>query len=138
MQVWNNNAAINHTTYAVGGSNIHKYETMVDGGSFGIVPAATVNASALTNKKLHLDVYIPAGTNFQIKVVCQDGGGAGHEDLITKVVGTGGFVTMGWNSLDIDLSTLTNCGPYINKVFQIGIINGSGCGIIFLDNLYFY
>lgn len=135
---WNNGNPITLSDFSVGGSAVKKYATLVDGGCFGIAPASTIDASALTSKKLHIDVYIPSGLNLQFKIVCKDSGGNAHEDTLTNVVGSNGFVTGAWNALDIDLASLPNAGPYIDRIFQIGVINGSGCGIVFLDNLYFY
>lgn len=93
--------------------------------------ANPVNASGCTN--LHVDVWSPTATTYDIRLVNTVGGSQ-------QADATGVIVTGGWNSLNIPLSVFTTANPSMSLggIGQVGIVgDGSANSTYYIDNLYF-
>jgi len=90
-----------------------------------------VNAIGCTN--LHVDVWSPTATTYDIRLVNTVGGSQ-------QADATGVIVTSGWNSLNIPLSVFTKANPAMSLagIGQVGIVgDGSANSTYYIDNLYF-
>jgi hypothetical protein len=84
--------------------------------------SAPIDASAMQN--LHIDIWTPDCTSFQVFLINQ---GIGEQGVtITPTLS-------GWNSFDIPLSSYTT----VNKA-NIGQFKYVGNGTVYLDNIYFW
>lgn len=93
--------------------------------------ANPVNASGCTN--LHVDVWSPNATTYDIRVVDTVGGSQ-------QADATGVMVTGGWNSLNFPLSLFTTANPALalTGIGQIGIVgDGTANSTYYVDNIYF-
>ncbi|MEM9545733.1 MAG: T9SS type A sorting domain-containing protein [Bacteroidota bacterium] len=97
-----------------------------------------VGASAM--EFLHIDVWVPAGTDRMLKVSPIDNSGVGPGEVLVEVALTPGA----WNSVDLPKSAFTDMSW--NSVFQMkfdGQFNGDGSANtdpydVYLDNIYFW
>jgi hypothetical protein len=93
--------------------------------------AAPINVSGCTN--LHVDVWSPTATTYDIRVVDTVGGSQ-------QADATGTITTGGWNSLNIPLSVFTKANPALalTGIGQIGIVgDGTANSTYYVDNIYF-
>ncbi|WP_246245490.1 PKD domain-containing protein, partial [Flagellimonas amphidinii] len=90
---------------------------------------------------LHVDIWVPTGTDRQVKVSpINGGGGTGATEVLVEVPLTPGS----WNSVDLPIGDFT--GMIWDEVVQLkfdGQFNGDGTANtdpqdIYLDNIYFY
>ncbi len=89
---------------------------------------------------LHVDVWVPAGTDRMLKVSPIDNSGSGPGEVLVEVPLTPGA----WNSVDLDKSLFT--GMSWSSVFQMkfdGQFNSDGSANtdpydVYLDNIYFW
>lgn len=89
---------------------------------------------------LHIDIWVPEGTDRQVKVSPIDNSGNGPGEVLVEVPFTAGA----WNSVDLPISAFT--GMTWTSVFQMkfdGQFNGDGSANvtpfdIYLDNIYFW
>lgn len=97
----------------------------------------TINASQMTN--LHLDIYVPTGTNAQslkltIKNFGNDGVEGGNDDTsFNRVLSNSQLVAGRWNSIDLSI-----VGENKSNLGQIVLEDGVGLTSFFMDNIYFY
>ena len=99
---------------------------------------AAVGASAM--EFLHVDVWVPAGTDRMLKVSPIDNSGVGPAEILVEVPLTPGA----WNSVDLPKSAFTDMSW--NSLFQMkfdGQFNGDGSANtdpydVYLDNIYFW
>jgi hypothetical protein len=111
------------TVFAIGDINGNEFISLSNLNYQGMEFGSHVNASAM--KYLHVDVWSPNETAFQVALISP-----GKEKLVTLTP-----LTMNsWNSFDVPLSSFT--GVALNDLFQFKFI-GSGGKIVYLDNLYF-
>jgi hypothetical protein len=93
--------------------------------------ANAVNVSGCTN--LHVDVWSPTATTYDIRLVNTVGGSQ-------QADATGTIVTGGWNSLNIPLSVFTKANPAMSLagIGQIGILgDNTANSTYYIDNIYF-
>ena len=82
---------------------------------------------------MHVDVWSPNATTYDIRLV-NNVGGSQQADA------TGVIVTSGWNSLNIPLSVFTTANPAMSLagIGQVGIVgDGSANSTYYVDNIYF-
>ncbi|WP_141402362.1 hypothetical protein [Sediminicola luteus] len=95
--------------------------------------------NAATMQFLHVDIWVPAGTDRQVKVSPINNGTGAGEVLVSVPLTPGA-----WNSVDLPIGDFT--GMTWDSVFQLkfdGQFNGDGSANtdpfdIYLDNVYFY
>ena len=128
---WYNPGGGGATYYDVGGgTNVLLYPApiIIWGIDFSANP---YSVSGCTN--LHVDVWSPTATTYDIRLVNTVGG-------TQQADATGVIVTSGWNSLNIPLSVFTAANPAMSLagIGQIGIVgDGSANSTYYIDNIYF-
>jgi len=122
--------------FVVEGDNAKVYSTL---NWVGIVfTSQKVDASEMTH--LHLDVFAPAGTNFNVKVVAYgsaDDDNSDHEpELQFNAESTPAFVAGEWSSLDIPLDDFQLAVPwdYIGMI----VLSTSDARLVLVDNIYWH
>jgi hypothetical protein len=99
----------------------------------------TINASAMTH--VHLDVWIPQGVFFRVKLVDFGadgvyGGGDDQQQELTFNAGSAPPLAFGvWSGLDIPLSNFT---ALPSRAHLAQLILSSDSKIVYLDNVYFH
>ena len=109
--------------YLIGDNNMMKLE------NFNYLGLEINNNNPIdysTMTKLHVDVWTPNATGFQITPI---GGG---ETLIACEP----LLTEKWNSFDIPLSNFTSVNP--SSIIQIKMLASGENAIAYIDNIYFY
>ncbi|MCH8568538.1 MAG: T9SS type A sorting domain-containing protein [Balneolales bacterium] len=89
---------------------------------------------------LHIDIFVPAGTDRMVKVSPIDNSGVGPGEVLVEVPVTPGE----WNRVNIPTSSFTNMS--LNSVFQLkfdGQFNSDGSANtapfdVYLDNIFFW
>ncbi|HTH14398.1 MAG TPA: hypothetical protein VMB23_08375 [Spirochaetia bacterium] len=135
---WSSNATMGDDTSSVSGKTLKKLTFSTVTGYDGADIATLQDISALADKKLHLDYYSPNGAGLSVKVVDFS---AGSYNNGTGVVDTGalsvGTVVQGsWQSVDLDVSNLTDKKYIAQLVF---VATGTQASQSFwVDNIYFH
>ena len=115
------------TEITVSGDQIRSYPGM---NYQGIQFASPINLASMDS--LHLDIWTPNCTSFDIYLVA--GSGAG-EKLVNKTL-----TLSGWNSVNIKLSEYSSQGLPMGNIIQfkfVAVTPASGANM-FIDNMYFY
>lgn len=124
------------TDLRIAGDDVKGYTGM---GYAGIeFPTQTVDSAAVTH--FHIDVFVPIGTTFKVKLVdfgpngVYLGGDDREQELAFNASTTPAMVPGTWSSLDIPLANFTNLTTRAHLT-QIVL---SGAGTAFVDNIYFH
>ncbi len=124
------------TDLQIAGDDVKGYTNLVYAGvEFTSQP---IDATQMT--AIHLDVYIPSGTTFKVKLVDFGsdgvyGGGNDKEQELTFNASTTPAVTPGtWSALEIPLSSYT----LLTSRAHLAQLVLSGPGTAFVDNVYFH
>lgn len=121
--------------FAVDGDNILAYNNFNFVGIQFANP--TVNASQMSN--LHLDIFVPVGTDAQsLKITIKDFGadgveGGNDDTSFQKVLSSSELVAGKWNNINLSID-----GQVKSRLGQIIFEEGLGLSSFFLDNIYFY
>jgi hypothetical protein len=135
---WSSNSTMGDDTTSVSGKTLKKLTFSSATGYDGADIATLQDISALADKKLHLDYYTPNGAGLSVKVVDFSAGsynnGVGVVDTGALSVGT--VVQGSWQSVDLDVSNLTDQKYIAQLVF---VATGSQASQSFwIDNVYFH
>jgi hypothetical protein len=106
-------------------------------------PDLTIDASQMTH--FHMDVWVPAGNQFNVKLVDFGSDGIygyapdGENEQTYNASTTPAFVPGEWVSLDLDLSTFMN-GPLglFSREHMAQLIISGGPTTAYIDNVYFH
>jgi hypothetical protein len=123
------------TDFQIAGDDVKAYTDM---GFAGIeFSSNTIDATSMTH--FHVDVFVPNGTTFKVKLVDfgpddMFGGGDDTEQELTFNPGTTPALLPGrWSDLDIPLSAFTNMPSKANLAQLVF----SGASTAYVDNIYF-
>ncbi|MBL0277571.1 MAG: Ig-like domain-containing protein [Anaeromyxobacter sp.] len=120
--------------FDIAGHPVKKYELRHFAG-IQFVGANAIDASAMAF--LHLDVWTPNGTEFQVRLVNAVGAGQ-TEATVTYNAGTTPALTTGaWISLDIPLSAFTGLAGRSALGQMLLLVPTSTSGVFYVDNVYF-
>ncbi|NNE10144.1 MAG: hypothetical protein HKN20_16415 [Gemmatimonadetes bacterium] len=126
-----------YTDLVIDGDDVKAYTNLIFAGIEFIEDQ--VDASELT--MVHMDVYIPEGSRFSIKLVDfgedgQFGGAPDAEHEIVLNAGTTPAIAVGeWNSLEIPFSDFTFL---FNRAHLAQLIIASDSPTAYIDNIYFH
>jgi hypothetical protein len=122
--------------YVVAGDNTKMYTSLNWVGIEFVNP--TIDASVMTH--FHLDVYAPAGTEFNLELVSfpADSDGVATEKLVLDEATEPAFISGGWSSLDIPLDDFVlREGFDWSNVGQL-VLSSVGATLVLVDNVYWH
>jgi hypothetical protein len=125
------------TDLKIAGSDVKAYTSFVYAGIEFATP--TVDASSMTH--FNLDVWVPDGTNFRVKLVDfgddgEFGGGDDSEhELSFTATSTPALATGTWVSLDIPLADFTGLQ---STAHLAQLILSGNMDTVYIDNVYFH
>ncbi len=120
----------------IAGNDVKKYSNLVFAGIE--FTSAPIDASAMTH--FHLDVWMPRGTVFRVKLVDFGpngvyGGDDSEHELTINASSTPALVTGSWLSLDLPLASFTNLA---SRAHLAQLILSGDPGTVYVDNVYFH
>ena len=113
-----------YTAVTVAGTSTNKYSQM---GYSGVQFASTIDASLMDT--LHLDVWTPNCTSFNLFII-NTSNGANQHVTITPT-------TSGWNSIDIPMSSYSVEANHVDQ-FKIESNTPTSGAVLYIQNIYFY
>ena len=121
----------------VAGNDVKKYSSLVYAG----VECTTspINASAMT--AFHMDVWLPKGTTFKVKLVdfgangIFGGGDDSEQELSFNATSTPAIALGSWFELELPLSSFT---ALLSRAHLAQMIISGDAGTVYLDNVYFH
>lgn len=120
------------------GNDVKRYTNLTYAG-IEFTGANVIDATAMTH--FHIDVWAAEGTTFTVKLVdfgangIFGGGDDRQHELSFTAATTPAFTTLGWNSLDIPLSSFT---LLTTRAHLAQLIIGGNVGSAYVDNVYFH
>ncbi len=127
------------TDLQIAGNDVKRYSNLTYAGIEFITHE--IDATAMTH--FHLDVWIPHGTSFKVKLVDFGadgvyGGGDDTSSELTFTSATTPAVTLGtWCSLEIPLTSFTSTGLASRSHLAQLLLSGDP-GTAYIDNVYFH
>jgi len=98
--------------------------------------ANVIDASAMTT--MHMDVWTPNGTEFQIRLV-NNVGASQTESTVTYNAGSSPAITTGsWISLEIPMSAFSGLSARNQLGQMLLLVPGGSNAVFYVDNIYFH
>lgn len=129
------------TEIPIAGNATKLYQNLVYAGIE--LAAPFLDATAMTH--IHMDVWVPSGTTFRVKLVdfggdgvysgCPNCGDDREHELTFNAASTPALVTGAWVSLDLPLSSFTNL---TGRAHLSQIVLSGDTRTVYVDNVYFH
>ena len=127
------------TDLSVYGNDMKQYTNMVYAGIEFTSPANLIDASAMTH--FHMDIWVPTGTVFRVKLVdfgangAYGGGDDSEHELTFDASSTPPLVDGSWVGLEIPLASFTNL---LSRAHLAQLVISGDTRTVYVDNVYFH
>jgi hypothetical protein len=115
------------------GNHMKQYTNLVYAGIEFTSRANLIDASAMTH--FHMDIWVPAGTVFKVKLVDFGANGTYLGELTFDSGSTPPLVTGSWVGLEIPLSSFTNL---LARAHLAQLVIAGDTRTVYVDNVYFH